>query len=52
MVNELCNNCWRWQTFKDDCHFHWEGKRECSRHIDHQLDQERYKTVIDTAYLF
>ncbi|MBR9691126.1 hypothetical protein GOV08_05585 [Candidatus Woesearchaeota archaeon] len=52
MANNLCIPCWRWGQFKTDCHFHWEGKRECSRFLEHQLDVEKYMTIVDSSYLF
>lgn len=52
MVNELCTDCWRYQTFKDKCHFFWEDKRECSKWISHEADEEQYKTIIDSTIRF
>lgn len=52
MANKLCKDCWIWQQFKEDCYFHWKGKRECTRFVKHQFDTEQFKTIIDREYLF
>jgi hypothetical protein len=50
--NKLCSDCWRYASFKEDCHFHWQGKRECSRYLEHENAEERFKTIIDSTFLF
>lgn len=52
MSNELCTDCWRYASFKEDCHFHWQGKRECSKYVEHENAEESFKTIIDSTYLF
>ena len=52
MPNELCKECWRYQSFKEDCHFHWEGKQECTKFMEHEQDEEKFKTMIDSTFLF
>lgn len=51
MPNELCKDCWRYASFKEDCNFHWEGKQECSRHMEHETAEEKFKTVIDSSII-
>jgi len=38
----LCRDCWRWQTFKNNCIYFWDNKSECSKFMKHQMDEERY----------
>lgn len=52
LMNELCKECWRYETFKEKCHFYWEEKRECSRWISHETDEEKYKSIIENKFLF
>ena len=46
MTRELCKECWRYKTFKKDCHYFWEEKIECSMFMDNELSQPRYETRI------
>lgn len=39
----VCKDCWRYQQFKEGCDFFWENKSECSKFMNHQMDEERYK---------
>jgi len=38
----VCSSCWRYKQFKDNCHFFWENKSECSKFLEHQLAEEKY----------
>ena len=38
----VCENCWRYATFKNKCTFFWENKSECSKFMNHQFDEERH----------
>lgn len=38
----VCESCWRYQTFKNDCTFFWENKSECSKFLRNQYDEERH----------
>jgi len=38
----VCRDCWRYKQFKEDCHFFWENKSECSKFLEHQMAEEKY----------
>jgi len=38
----VCENCWRYRTFKHECIYFWENKSECSKFLKHQADEDRY----------
>ena len=39
----VCKDCWRYSQFKNECNFFWENKSECSKFMNHQMDEERYR---------
>ncbi|MBR9676040.1 hypothetical protein GOV05_03465 [Candidatus Woesearchaeota archaeon] len=44
MSHELCDECWRYKTFKKKCHYFWDDKIECSMFMDDELSEPRHHT--------
>ena len=41
--NKVCEDCWKWSTFKKKCKHWWEEKAKCSQWTDSQDGEEQFK---------
>jgi len=50
MVNKICEDCWRFEAFAEECDFHYIGKRECSKWSTHPNNKDQFITEEELKY--
>ncbi|MBW2999513.1 hypothetical protein KY339_02470 [Candidatus Woesearchaeota archaeon] len=45
-VNEVCENCLKWDQFEDECWVYWEGKKMCPSKVTSTEEWQNEKNLM------
>jgi len=50
MINKICEDCWRFEAFKEKCQFWYKNKRECSKFSTDKENKDQFITEEEILY--